>query len=331
MTPLAGRNVLVTFAADPAPRALITEVLGPTAPVVFLSDLPRDRRSAALEQAAALLVWDVEAEIGEAEWPLLARSDFVQCVWAGVDDFPVDRFSATTRIAANVGAYARPMAEHILALTLSLAKGLCVEHNRLKRLEFDKESPKRELRGGVCTILGFGGIGRATADLARAFGMRIYAVNRSGKTAEPVEFVGTLADLPRVLGEADVVVVALPLTKATKGLIGRRELRWMRGDAILVNVARAAIVDEKALYEHLLDNQDFMAGLDVWWGEPFPDGRFHVDHPFLELPNVLASPHNSGVVPDWRMSGIRRATENLRRYLVGERPDGVVLRDDYRD
>ena len=130
-----------------------------------------------------------------------------------------------------------------------------------------------------------------------------------------------------MLRSADVVVVTLPLTTATRGLIGARELGWMRSDAILVNVARGAIVDEAALYRHLVENPCFSAGLDVWWDEPFPDDRLRVGHPFLELPNFLGSPHNSGIVPGWLEIGLRRAAENVRRYLLGEPVVGVVRRE----
>jgi phosphoglycerate dehydrogenase-like enzyme len=94
-----------------------------------------------------------------------------------------------------------------------------------------------------------------------------------------------------VLEAADVIVVALPLNDGTRGLIAGRELGLMKPEAILVNVARGPIVDEPALYAHLRDNPSFTAGLDTWWHEPSGSEEFHADHPFLELPNVLGSPH----------------------------------------
>jgi D-isomer specific 2-hydroxyacid dehydrogenase, NAD binding domain len=128
------------------------------------------------------------------------------------------------------------MAEHVMAMTLSLAKHLPQRHAATAEGRFDRSPPALSMDGAVCAILGFGGIGIATARLMRAFGTRVYALNRTGQTAEPVDFVGTLDDLDDVLPVADVVVISLPLTQATRGLIGARELSSMKPAAIVVNV-----------------------------------------------------------------------------------------------
>jgi len=102
----------------------------------------------------------------------------------------------------------------------------------------------------------------------------------------------------------------------------------MRPDAILINVARGAIIDEEALYEHLRTHPDFMAGIDAWWVEPFRYGEFRMDHPFLELPNVLGSPHNSAMIPGALTEGLRQAAENVQRYLSGKPVTGIVQSED---
>src|SRR5262249_56951656 len=130
------------------------------------------------------------------------------------------------------------------------AGGLPRSQAGMARGEFGMWKPVLALAGAVCAVLGFGGIGKASARLMRVFGARIQAVNTSGRSSEPTDFIGTLADLDQLLAAADVLLIALPLTRATRGLIGARELRLMKPNAILVNVGRAAIVDERALYEH---------------------------------------------------------------------------------
>ena len=103
----------------------------------------------------------------------------------------------------------------------------------------------------------------------------------------------------------------------------------MKPDAILVNVARGAIVDESALYEHLRSHEEFSAALDVWWDEPFGSGGFRVGHPFFELPNVLGSPHNSGLAPGVLEEALEMAADNIRRFLTGQPVTGVVRADEY--
>jgi phosphoglycerate dehydrogenase-like enzyme len=232
-------------------------------------------------------------------------------------------------VASNPGAYAAPMAEHVLAMTLALAKRLLIQTEKLRRGDFDQFAPNREVAGLSAGILGFGGIGRATARLMCALGMRILAINTSGTASDPVDFIGTLDDLEHVLRASDVVLIALPLTRITRGLIGKEQLAWMKPDAILINVARGAIVDEEALYLHLQSHPAFMAGIDAWWTEPLFQGVFRQAFPFLDLPNVIGSPHNSGIVRGIRGAAFRLAAENVRRFLLGEPVRGIARREDY--
>lgn len=336
MDHVSHHSVLVTLTADAAARSVLDEALGDVASLTYVGDLGAASRRAALERADALLCWDPAGELDDGDWAVLAGCDrpgapplFVQLLSAGVDHVPFARIPAGAVVAGNAGGWAEPMAEHVLGMTLALAKRLIVEHEELRRGVFNEELPTRELRGRTCAILGLGGIGRAVAALMGALGMRVVGLTASGTSTAPVDFVGTPADLERVLREADVVVLTLPLTAATRGLIGARELGWMHEDAILVNVARGPIVDEEALYRHLLEHPRFSAALDVWWDEPFADGRFHAGHPFLELPNVLGSPHDSGIVDGWFELGLRRAALNVRRHLLGEPVVGVAHRQDY--
>lgn len=319
----------VAARAGPEVRAACEEVLGPVARVAFLDGLQPPARRSALGEAVALVTWDPWGELEEPERPLLARLQLVQLLSAGADHLRFAELPAHLVVASNVGAYAEPIAEHALAMALALAKRLPQNHAQLARGVFSAQGRSRWVRGAMVAVLGLGGIGRATARLFRALGARVLAINTTGRTDEPVEFCGTLADLDRVLAEADVVVICLPLTRATRGLIGRRELSLMKPDAILVNVARGAVVDEEALFEHLRDHPEFSAGIDTWWDEPRGGQPFRTRFPFFELPNLLGSPHNSPLVRGIEVTAARRAAENVRRYLVGEPLRGLVRREDY--
>src|SRR5712691_3260679 len=205
-------NIVVTYNASQEQQAFLLELLGDVASLTFLSELEPGQREKALEEATILLSWNFPREIQPQDYPLLRRVLFIQLLSAGADHMPFVKLPPRIIVASNPGAYAAPMAEHVLAMTLALAKRLLIEHQKLKNGEFDQFTPNRLLSGMTAGILGFGGIGRATARLMRAFGMRISAINTSGSSPEPTNFLGTLHDLEHVLRESDVVVISLPLT-----------------------------------------------------------------------------------------------------------------------
>jgi len=321
--------VAVSYPADEEFAQINTRVLDGAARVAFVHGRPDDEVREVLGQADVLLGWHLGEELPAGTLQDSARLRFVQLLSAGADSVDYAALPERLLLASNVGAYAPPMAEYVMAVTLALARRLPQRHAEMARGEFGMWKPVLTLDGAVCVILGFGGIGKATARMMRAFGARIHAVNTSGASSEPTDFIGTLADLDQVLAEADVLVVALPLTRATRGLIGARELALMKPEAILVNVGRAAIVEEQALYEHLRDHPDFCAGLDAWWHEPGPGSAFSTEYPFFDLPNMIGSPHNSGVTDGALQVGVRMAAENVRRFLRGQAVIGVVRREEY--
>ena len=297
--------------------------------VLILPDATREQRGEWLAVAQVLITWSLDRDLEPGELRYAERLQLVQLMSAGADTVDFATLPHGVTVAANVGAFADPMAEHALGMALALAKRLRAYHARLAEGEYPPDPETSELRGGVAAIVGFGGIGRACAALFRALGMRIHAINTSGRTDDEVEFVGGPADLERVLGGADVIVLAVPLTRDTRGLIGARELSWMKGTAVLINVARAAIVDETALYDHLVATPEFSAGLDVWWEEPERGEPFRPRLPFLQLPNVLGSPHNSGIVPGMAERAAASAAGNVARFIAGEPPRGVQRPEDY--
>jgi glycerate dehydrogenase len=317
-------TVAVTFNLRPPERAVIADALGNVARPVFLSDLDDAGRAAALRSATVILARDTGKDLHRDEPAHIQSARLIQFITAGIDFVPLSALPAHIPIASNGGAYAEAMAEHGLAMTLAAAKRLLIEHAALTKGEFNQFTRNRTLSGKVCGILGFGGIGEATAKLMRAMDMRIHAINRRGRSDEPTDWIGPVSDLDSLLAASDVLIVSTPLTPATRDLIGARELGLMKPDAILVNLARGEIIQEGPLFAHLQTHPNFFACIDAWWIEPVRHGTFRMDHPFLSLPNVVGSPHNSASVPGMTEVALRRAVTNIRRVLAGEAPRYVL-------
>ncbi|HKR69867.1 MAG TPA: 2-hydroxyacid dehydrogenase [Streptosporangiaceae bacterium] len=323
------RLVAVSYPVDEEYARINTDVLSEEASVSFLSQVPETERQAFLARADALIGWNLPRELADGALEKAPDLRFIQLLSAGADSVDFRTIPESVPLAGNVGAYAKPMAEQVMAMTLALIKRLPQHHAELARGEFNQSEPLLTLDGAVCAILGFGGIGLATARLMRAFGARIHAVNSSGKTSEDVDYIGTLADLDEVLTAADVLLVSLPLTNKTRNLLGARELALMKPTAIIVNVARGAIIDEQALYEHLVAQPQFYAAIDAWWHEPRGGKPFTTEYPFFDLPNVLGSPHNSGMVAGILPGAAAKAAENVKHFLRGEPVTGLMSRADY--
>ena len=316
--PLERSTLLVTMQADPASREIITSVISELAEIVYLDDVADAERGTIFGQATAVLSRNTAKELRDDEAEQLRGARLIQYVSAGIDFIPLGVFPETTMIAGNGGGYAEPMAEHAVMMALAAYKRLMVEHNQLAIGEFNQFKRNRMLAGSVCGVLGFGGIGIETARLMRALGVKVHAINRSGQTDQEVDWIGDTSQTDELLKNSDILVLSLPLTPATQEMIGERELQMMKDDAVVINLARGEIIDEEALYEHLKATPAFTACIDAWWVEPVRHGRFEMSYPFLELDNVIASPHNSASVGRWRPIALRRAAENVARLFRGE-------------
>ncbi len=327
-------TVVVTFDASAEGREAIADVLGDVAEIRHLGELPTDERAGALSSADALIGLNPLRDLGDGELALITDVKLVQLIAAGVDFIRFDLLPPSLPMASNAGAWAEPIAEHAVAMALAAAKRLTRRQQDLSDGIFEQTRLNLTLKGGVLGILGYGGIGRATARLMHGLGMRIHAINRRGQIDDqddpPIEFVGGPDSLNRVLAAADVLLVSTPLTAATEGLIGAAELALMKETATIINVARGEIIDEAALYAHLKAHPEFTACIDAWWVEPIRHGEFRMDHPFLELPNVIGSPHNSFSVPGAVRAAIGQAAENVKRALAGEPVKNLVVREDVR-
>jgi phosphoglycerate dehydrogenase-like enzyme len=253
----------------------------------------------------------------------------LQAMSAGVDFIDIAAIPPQVTLCSNAGAYKDPIAEHVFGMVLYFGKNLVRNHERLRNGVFEGSTDGILLRGKTIGIIGAGGIGQSVARVARGFNMRTIGINTSGRPVENFDAVWKMERLDDLLRQADIVVVSIPLTNHTRSLIDAQKLGLMKEDCILVNVARGAIVAQDALYAHLKANPRFRAGIDVWWRYPKSGEKFSLDYPFFELPNFLASPHNSDGVPEARGDGQEHAFSNVIRYLDGEPPERVVNRADY--
>lgn len=186
-----------------------------------------------------------------------------------------------------------------------------------------------ELAGRTIGILGYGRIGQQIARRARAFDMQICAIRRDvGQSMEDdLALLGGPDILDTVLERSDYVVVTMPASPETIGWLGEAQLRRMKPSAFLINVARAEIIDEDAIYHALSERAIAGAALDVWYRYPREPGKAApATRPFHELPNVLMTPHVSGWTDGTLDARARLIAENIRRIDAGEAPLNLISR-----
>src|SRR5260221_2071050 len=234
---MAAGPLVVTYQLTERSRAIVAEELGGAAEAIYLPELPEDRRAEALAGAGAVLANDTSSELRPGEAALLRNAHLLQFTAAGIDWVPTRDLPPELPVAGNKGASAEPMAEHVVAMVLAAAKRLFIEHDNLKRGEFNQRNPNRMLRGGICGILGFGAVGVATARLMRAFGMKIHAINRRGISDEPTDWIATTDRLHEVLRVARLPLVFAAPTVHTERLLAARPLGLTKDDAIRLDVA----------------------------------------------------------------------------------------------
>jgi phosphoglycerate dehydrogenase-like enzyme len=238
---------------------------------------------------------------------------------AGVDSpafkAMVDRGTLLTNSA---GASAPSIAQHVLTMMLYRSKRIDELREQQRRREW-AQLRGRDLTGQTVGIIGTGNIGAEVARLAKAFGMRTIGMRRSTKPARYVDEMVTRRRLPYLLRESDFVLLACPLTAVTERLIGEPELRAMRPTSTLINVARGRVVDEPALVQALQQGRIGGACLDVFTWEPLPD-----ESPLWSLPNVIVTPHNSGISPLNMERAMTIFIDNLERFAGGRKLRNLV-------
>ncbi|MYE47363.1 MAG: D-2-hydroxyacid dehydrogenase [Chloroflexi bacterium] len=337
-------RVVVTFALDPELADRIRAV-DPRVEVSVLGqdllDALRGKRRFPSELQAATPLDEIRSALDEAEvmfgfWsgamPSLVGPDdlpgalrWVQLTSAGADRVDPDLIRAGLTFTNVSGLHATPIAEYVLTYMLMFEKGWPALARNQAAGVYDRMVMPRNLSDRTVGVVGMGAIGRECARLAKAIGCRVLAIRRSVTERGPDDVADEVLpprDLDELLTESDYVVLAMPLTGETRGMIGAEQLRTMgaRDDrSYLINIARGEVVDEPALIEALREGVIAGAALDVFYQEPLPP-----DSPLWELDNVILTPHISGGNENYNEVATSIFCDNLRRYMAGESLRNII-------
>lgn len=247
------------------------------------------------------------------------RLRWIQLAGDGVDYLQGKPIMASDVTITNARLFAGPIAEYAIATMVMLTR---LFPKALREFAAERRWPAdhwteyagSELAGRTLAIIGYGSIGRKLAHVAQAMDMKVIATRRSVRG--PIDDGGVeifpSAALHAVLARADFVVVCLPLTPETEGVIGEHELRLMKPTAYLIAVGRGRVIDEAALLRCLREGWIAGAALDVFAQRPLPP-----DHPFFDLPNTILTPHMSGISANYYERMTTLFCDNLGRYLAG--------------
>lgn len=310
-----------------------------TIPKPFVAQLRRD-----FPQHTFTDVWDREAlkkvfpdadaaiaAYVERDLPsTLTRTKWIQVPAAGVTHvLSQELIDSPIVVTSARGVRARAIAEHVMAVTLALARQLQTAVRRQAEHvwaldELETTGAMRTLNGRRLAVVGLGSIGTEVARLAAAFGMKVLATRK--RIDQPAPDIGGARievfapeRLHEMLGQSDVVVLSAASTPETRSLINDAALNAMKRGAFLINIGRGRLVDDDALVAALKDGRLGGAGLDVFTREPLDPSS-----PYWDLPNVIVTPHVSGGMEDYWTPLVALFSENLRRFEAGQPLINVV-------
>ncbi|MGW6403629.1 D-2-hydroxyacid dehydrogenase [Streptomyces sp. NPDC055134] len=276
-----------------------------------------------LPGADALFAWVTLTPAVARSWPRdpAKAPRWVHAAAAGVESFlfPALVDDPGVSLTNSRGVYDRPIAEYVLTLILALAKDLPGTFEHQRRREW-RPRDSDSIDGRTVLVWGTGPIGRAVGRLLRACGMQVCGVGRTPRDTDPdLGVVHGPRTLHAALADADYVVLAAPLTAQTRGMVDASVLSALKPGARLINVGRGALVDERALVDHLATGRLAGAALDVFTEEPLPG-----DSPLWDMPGVIVSPHTAGESTGWREALTGLFLDNLTRRIEGRPLRNVV-------
>lgn len=235
-------------------------------------------------------------------------------------------------LVCNCHVNAAEVAEYAIMLLLAVAKNIIINDRTLRRGDWTYgwggPRPNIEIRDKTCIIIGLGNIGSEIAKRLRCFSLKLVGVTNSGGSPYEslVDEIIKIDDIFQYVEKADFVILSLPLTKDTRGLVNDEFLSHMKDSSILINISRGDIVDESALYKALDAGRILGAGIDVWWEYPSKRGgtAYPSNRPFHELDCVVLSPHRAAYSENIQEDQIQFVAENVLRFIKGETPLNIV-------
>lgn len=276
-----------------------------------------------LQKAEVIFGWPGTVDIKAAE-----NLRWIHLPSAGADSYTNGDIILPMQVTLTTssGVYGMPIAEHVLAMIFSYNRNLQDYAYHKEKSLWKGIGTTRDFFGSTIGVIGLGDIGSEVAKRAKALGARVLAVKRT--PSAPPEYVDSLystEELDEVLLQADYIVLALPNTAKTKAIINEDRLRKMKTDAFLVNIGRGALIDQEALIKALQNEWIGGVGLDVTTPEPLPENS-----PLWELPNVIITPHMSGISPTNDRRKFDIFYRNLKHYVAGQQMINVVdLKEGY--
>ncbi len=255
----------------------------------------------------------------------------IQVPWTGMDTFDFSSVQGIKVPICNTHSNADSVAEIGMAIILDLLKKVSYHDRKMRIGNWNRDQKPLNLKSKmlnkqtVC-ILGFGNIGSRIGKLTAAFGAKVIAVDDHAQAGEITEEVYKNSQLKQAVAKANVIVCTIPLTESTRGIINDELFATMKDGAVLVNMSRAAVVDEDAVWTALQSGKVGAFGSDVWWNAPKrgeSESYPSVKHEFWKLDNVLMSPHRAGFIED-SLPHLDGAIENIIALSKGEKLTGIV-------
>ncbi len=246
---------------------------------------------------------------------------WIQVFGAGVETCIFPELIDSDVILTNTsGAFNQVVADHAFGLILSISRGIAYFVRNQSKKIWSRDRVFHQLAGQTLGIIGLGNIGSEIARRGKAFGMKVAAADvKAVECPAFVDEIYSIQDMGRVLGQADYLVITVPLTADTRGMIGAAEISKMKPTAHLINIARGAVVEEAALIDALKTGVIAGAGLDVFDAEPLPP-----ESEFWDMDNVVVSPHMGGLAPETRAISFEIFLENFKKFVAGEPLKNVI-------